>query len=272
MKDRAFNLLHLSLTPIREPSFHTFKGTREDWLRKSLAERFTFLGRGGKELVWVPKAHTNELIFGLIQGKKAHSFHEPPIAGGAETIDEFWQGAYFFLDPRHHADGQKMAIENDVLGMPRALANSLLGHVNQLHDCPITATAELIFDESDFWRFSELSGGKLKHIKFRFVVPNMWGPQNDLEEDLKETGLETGSEKVEVVFRSSSGVRTDNEKVKAGVAYASRGAGSVEARNLEGKKFSSSKKPTVEYVPEPDLNGVTGEGLANLGQRVLGRG
>lgn len=272
MRDRAFNLLHLSLTQIREPNFDTFNGTRENWLRKSLSEKFNFIGRGGKDLVWVPKESSNHLIVGLIQGKKAHSFHEPPTSGGAETMDEFWQGAYLFLDPRHHEDGQKLAIENDVLGMPRSLANSLLGHINQMFDCPFVATAELIFDESDFWRFSEISGGKLKHIKFRFVVPNMWGPQNDLEEDLKETGVETGSEQVEVTLRAKNGVGTNNEKVKTGVSYASRGAGSVEARNMEGKKFSSRTKATVEYVPELDFENVTDVNLAGIGNRVLGDG
>jgi hypothetical protein len=67
----------------------------------------------------------------------------------------------------------------------------------------------------------------------------MWGTTNDLEEDLKETGRETGSEKVNIGFWSKDGVVADSEKVINGVEYAKRGSGVVKARGFDGKSFSS---------------------------------
>ena len=152
----------MSLIERKDPTFLSFRGTREEWLRKCLEESFEFPGWGGKTLVWVPKGERTDLIFGLIQGKKIHSYHDAPSEGGAEKEEPFWQGAYFFLDPRHHEDGQKLAIENDVLGQPRALAKALFDYVNQRQDVAYNCVAALTFDESDFWRFAEESGGILK--------------------------------------------------------------------------------------------------------------
>ena len=76
----------------------------------------------------------------------------------------------------------------------------------------------------------------------------MWGPQNDLEEDLKSTGRETGSDQVDVTLKGKYGVTTDNEKVRTGVAYAGRGAGIVKAQNRSGRRFSSSTQAITKLV------------------------
>jgi hypothetical protein len=272
MANRVFSLLHLSLVEVTQPSLNVFRGSREDWLRRVLNSSFDFSGWGGRQLVWTPRGSYDDLIFGVIQGKKSHIFHEPPSRGGAETEDDFWQGAYVFLDPRHHDDGQKLAIENDVLGRPRTLAKSLFDYINAREDAPFTCIAEPMFDEQDFWKFSRESGGVLKYIKFEFVVPNMWGPQNDLEKDLKDTGKETGSDQVEVVLKSKDGVRTENDKVRSGVAYVSKGAGVVKAKNLEGKPYSSDQRPTKARVPREDLEDPSGASVGDVGRRLLGRG
>ncbi|WP_434613571.1 hypothetical protein [Tabrizicola sp. M-4] len=271
-EDRTFSIFHLSLVEHRQPTLTSFRGSREQWLRLSLSERFEFSGWGGKELVWVPKGVTNELVFGLIQGKKPHSFHDSPNEGGAEKVDEFWQGAYLFLDPRHHDDGQKMAIENDVLGRPRALAKALFDHINGRDDASYSVIPELIFDETDFWKFAEESGKVLSFIRFEFAVPNMWDPQGDLEKDLRSTGRKTGTEQVDVTFRAKNGVTTDNDIIKSGVKYAGRGAGRIKARNRDGKRYSSETRATVESVPKADLDEASNDMIEQIAKKVLGRG
>lgn len=269
MADRTFSLLHLSLVGRQRSLFGQFDGSREDWLRFALAENFSFSGWGNRELVWVPKRVSDGLIFGLVQGKAPHPHHESPNAGGGETVSDFWQGAYVFLDPTHHEDGQKLAVENDVMGKPRALAKALFDHLNEREDAPYTTIPELIFDESDFWSFSSDNGDILKYIRFRFVVPNMWGPQNELDEDLKETGKETGAEKVDVTFSGKGGVTTRNSKVRTAVEYSQRGAGEIRARSMTGKNFSSKNKATTKSVPKADLDDANDEALSAIAARVL---
>lgn len=264
--------MHLSLVEKSQASLLDFRGTREEWLRHSLQFEFSFRGWGGAEYVWVPKSRENYLIFGLIQGKKPYSFHDSPEEGGDEKQEEFWQGAYVFLDPQHHEDGQKLAIENDVLGRPQALAKSLFDHISAREDAPFNCIPELIFDESDFWRFAEESGNVVKWVKFEFVVPNMWGPQNDLEEDLRDTGRDTGSDRVDVTFKGKNGVKTESEKVRDGVKYAGRGAGRVKARNFQGMPFSSDLRPTTVVVDDHELVGTSEIGLQATAEKVLRRG
>jgi hypothetical protein len=261
--------MHLSLVGRQRTLFGQFDGTREQWLRHALGESFDFLGWGGRELVWVPKRVNDGLIFGLIQGKAPFSHHESPNAGGGEIVSEMWQGAYLFLDPTHHDDGQKLALENDVMGKPRALAKALFDHLNDREDAPYSTIPELIFDENDFWRFSEANNNILKYIKFRFVVPNMWGPQHDLDKDLKETGTETGAENVDVSFSAKNGVTTRNAKVQNAVEYTQRGAGDIKAESMTGTKFSSQDKPSVKSVPKADLDDANDEALSAIAARVL---
>jgi hypothetical protein len=261
--------MHLSLVERQRLLFGQFNGTREQWLRFALKDSFSFVGWGGRDLVWVPKRVKDGLIFGLIQGKAPHSHHKAPNAGGGETVSDMWQGAYLFLDPTHHDDGQKLALENDALGKPKALAKALFDHLNDREDAPYTTIPELIFDENDFWAFSEAHDDILKFIRFRFVVPNMWGPQHDLDKDLKETGAETGAEKVEVSFSGKSGVTTKNAKVRTAVEYSQRGAGDIRARSMTGKNFSSEDKASTKSVPRADLDDADDEALSAIAARVL---
>jgi uncharacterized protein YozE (UPF0346 family) len=269
MAERVFSLMHLSLVGRQKTLFGQFDGTREEWLRSALSQTFDFLGWGGRELVWVPKRAEDGLLFGLIQGKSPVAHHEEPTAGGAETVSDLWQGAYLFLDPSHHEEGQKLALENDVLGAPQSLAKYLFEHLNLRDDAPYTTIAELIFDENDFWKFSSQNNDILRYIRFRFVVPNMWGPQNDLDKDLKETGTETGAERVDVTFSSGAGVTTKNEKVESAVSYTQRGAGEIRARSMEGKNYSSKTEATTKSVPKADLDDASDEAVSAIAARVL---
>lgn len=97
----------------------------------------------------------------------------------------------------------------------------------------------------------------------------MWGPQNDLDDDLKETGTETGAERVDVTFSGKEGVTTENRKVRVAVEYAQRGAGEVKARSLDNKDFSSDAKATTRSVPKADLDDAADDAVSAIAARVL---
>lgn len=245
---------------------------REQWLRTSLRKQFEFIGWGGREYVWLPKSTEFALIFGLIQTRKPHTYHTSPSLGGEEVNEDFWQGAYLFLDPSHHEDGQKLAIENDVVGAPNSLAKALFGHINALEIAPYVIKPSLMFDKNDFWSFSEESGDRLKYVRFSFVVPNMWDPQSDLERDLRDTGKDTDSDEVEVAFKGSRGVKTRNQRIEKAVDYVSRGAGQIRAKNMENESFSSKARATKTSVPREELEVSDLDSVARVARTVLGRG
>lgn len=272
---KKFTLFHISLIPISQPTFTTPDQSREDYLRQSLEQPFEFNDKSGRRLYWTPRLDFISAIVGIIQQEKDHKHHMPPSSGGVETVSPEWQGAYVVIDPTSHDDGQKMAVENDIVGRPATLVRSLLQHLNDNYDRPFTIEASLIFDSRSFWQFASQKGGKLKSVRFEFIVPNMWGTKSDLDADLKETGATTGAERVSVAFASSSGLHTDATKIREGVEYAERGAGVVRATALDGETYSSSTKPKTTMIADPEVilaQNVAVDEQRNLTDRILGRG
>ncbi len=270
--DKKFTLFHLSLTPRRDPTFESFRGSREEWLRFALQERLTFDHWGKDELHWLPLDHDGGLIYGLLQRTRRHAFHRPPDEGGEEVEAEEWQGAYVLIDPAHHDDGQKAAVENDVVGLPRALLKSLVAHVNSRADHPYLIAIEPLFDGGQFWAFSSEHGNVMRNIQFDFVVPNMWGAESDLEKDLEDTGKKTGAQRIRFGLESQDGVLTQNAEVKVAVGYVEKGAGTVSAKAMNGDRFVSTKRPKTTKVPQFDgvKRDVVGY-LAGLKNRIFGR-
>lgn len=249
MAHRTFTLFHLNLVPVRQMSLLSWEGSREDWLRHTLAKRFEFPHRGGDTLHWVPREPIDECIFGVLEKTRPFEHHEPPERGGGEVVSDAWQGAYVLIDPTTHNEGQRVSVENDVVGTPNAILGSLMAALNRRDDSPYEIEAAPIFDGGRFWAFAKKHGNVLQRITFNFVVPNMWGTESDLDSDLRDTGNQTGAARVKTELSSDDGVTTDNQKVRDGVNYAERGAGEITARSQDGKLFSSTKRPTTSKIP-----------------------
>jgi hypothetical protein len=271
MPDRIFTIFHLNLVAKPEPEFDTFRGTRDQWLRHVLAETFAFPHFGGATVHWVPRDEdTGECIFGLLQKTRKHGRHRPPTEGGDEVVEDEWQGAHLLLDPTHHEEGQRVAVENDVVGKPAALLKSLIASINARPDSPYHIEIEPLFDANEFWVFAEHHGYLMRFINFNFVVPNMWSPYNDLEKDLEDTGKETGAQRVRVGFDSEDGVLADSPRIRRGVEYAERGAGTLDAKALDGAKFKSTSSVRTTLLPAA-LGIAAVVVIASLRDRMLGR-
>jgi len=250
MAERKFTLFHFSLIPIPQITF-SMRGndTREEWLRFALQQPFEFGHIAGSTLHWVPQGSADECIVGVIQRIKSHERHKPPSEGGGEVVEEEWQGAYVMLDPTHHDEGQRVAVENDVVGKPSSLIKSLARAVNARDEAPYQIEIEALFDASRFWAFSRKHNNLLRRIDFDFVVPNMWDTEKDLDADLRDTGRVTGAERVRIGLRSEHGVSTQNQKVREGVEYAEKGAGTLSARAMDGTPFRSTRQHLVSKIP-----------------------
>lgn len=250
MPDRKFTLFHFSLIPIAQTTLSMrVNDSREEWLRFALKESFEFSHHGGATMHWVPLGEAEECIVGLVQRTRLHDAHRPPSEGGEEISTEEWQGAYVMIDPTHHNEGQRVAVENDEVGLPRALIKSLVKALNAMDGAPYQVEIEQLFDASRFWAFSSKHANVLRSINFDFIVPNMWDTEGDLDADLRATGRTTGAERVSVNFRSEHGVSTDNDRVREGVDYAEKGAGTLSARAMDGARFRSTKLPLISRIP-----------------------
>ncbi|WP_152415431.1 hypothetical protein [Caenispirillum salinarum] len=273
MAFRRFTLFHLSLSPVPQADLETYKIGREEWLRKCLGQTLAFPHHGARTLHWLPLKDDDDLILGLLQLQKPHDHHRPPEEGGAEVTTDEWQGAYVLVDPTTHEQGQRVAVENDVVGKPSALIRSLVRHINQNSYRPYNIEVDHIFDSQDFWKFAKESGGKLRSIRFDFAVPNMWDTTGDIDRDLRDTREENGAERVQYGMESSVGVATDTNKIREAVRYSERGAGKITARSLDNKRFSSSRRPAVTEIPRIAApREVIADALRGLKNWILGHG
>lgn len=270
---KSFTLFHLNLVPIDQLDLETKSGlSREDWLREALSKGFEFQHWGGGVLHWVPNKPVDECVLGLLERLRPHEHHRPPDEGGAEIVSDEWQGAYVLIDPTHHDEGQRVAIENDVVGEPRAMLKSLVTAINCRADRPYHIEIEPLFDASRFWAFSRRHDNVMRRIRFDFVVPNMWGTESDLEKDLQDTGKETGAQRVAVGFSSDDGVHTENDRVRDGVSYSEKGAGTINAVAMDGQRFSSTRKPRTSTIPGVDFGKeLTLSIFKSLKGKILGR-
>lgn len=270
---KTFTLFHLNLVPIEQLDIETIRGmSREQWLRHALSKGFEFGHWGGGTLHWVPNKPVDECVLGLLERKRPHEHHRPPEEGGGEVVSEEWQGAYVLVDPTHHEEGQRVAIENDVVGRPIAMLKSLVSALNGRRDRPYHVEIEPLFDGSRFWAFSRRHGDLMRRVTFNFVVPNMWGTESDLEKDLRDTGKETGAQRVSVGLSSDDGVHTDNAKVREGVSYSEKGAGTIKAVAMDGATFSSTRRPRTTSIPGLDFGkALTRNVFLTLKATILGR-
>lgn len=107
-----------------------FLPTREVWLRRVLAREVVFIHRKDTfHFVPEPPDGGAAPAFPIGRIGRAVSVQEnqPPEAGLKETKRETWRASLVMIDPRHHDDGQKIAMEQDPsVGAPFAVFQSLV--------------------------------------------------------------------------------------------------------------------------------------------------
>lgn len=270
---RFFTLFHFSMLPVKQLDIETERLLdREEWMRFSLSKPFEFTHRGGQTLFWTPREIYADVIVGLIQKQAPHTLHLPPNEGGEEFVTEEWQGTHVLIDPTSHEHGQRIAVENDVVGTPRALMASLQKALNLRVDRPFQIEIDPIFDPRSFWSFINEHGGMIQSVSFNFVTPNMWGTKKALDAELAATREETGAERVVVALSSENGLDGGSERVRDGVEYTERGGGSVKAKSLDGDRYSSDASAKRTELKDVVKNrGLGIEFIREMSGRILGR-
>ncbi len=269
---RTFQLFHLSLLRREQGDLFQRDLSREDWIRSVFTRPFQFTHRK-RDFFWVPKSSDGDSIIAIVERQTSRLQHRPPEQGGDEIRGEVWQGAVVIIDPRPHDSGQRVAFEVDRdIGTPNAVLGSVLWHLNAAPPGPYYVESKPVFDGSTFWTFAREHGGILRRITFGFVVPNMWDTKNELDKELRETGEQTGAQRVQVTLESSDGVKADTPKVREGVDYSEKGGASLSATSINGATFHSSKRIQRTKVETEELrDGDEATLWKRLAGKILGR-
>lgn len=272
-----FDLFRLSL--LLRQQRDAFEGpdpTREEYLRRVFGEKRTF-SFYGTELHYVPEDPQirSDVVMGRIGRALNTEENTSPEEGFKETIHAGWRAVTVVVDPRHHDDGQKVAVEvNSKVGKARGLISGLVDAINEAY--PRTAFAvevAPIINAESFWQFAAKNKGAITRLTFEFVAPNMFGGTDDLSEELRAFRQKENAEKVTIGLQSNEGLETDTDRTHEAVDYAVQGCGTIKARTKSGRRFDSSRtnaSSKLEEAAEEDTRPKATR-LSALVNRILGR-
>lgn len=243
--------------------------SRQEHIERMFGETRTF-EHWARPYTYTPQAaplaaSDRAIIVGGIGRAFVETENAPPEEGFAPREHSGWRATAVLVDPREHEDGQKVAMRRDEkVGSSLQLLRAFADDYNEATKAtsPYVVDIEPIFDGSTFWSFVEENKGNVTTVAFRFVAPNMWKGQEELEADVRDMRDKEGARKVEIVIKNPGGLRTDTPRIRQGVRYAERGGGSVTARSKNGKRFNSKKRSRVVKTPA--------DRTENVFQRALG--
>ena len=231
--------------------------SREEWLRKIFSRQIEF--KRGKNDYYFIQSATDDATPNIISGQICRQFsvkeNLPPERGLTEIERLPWRATNVFIDPTHHADGQKLAFqEKDHFDSAVAIIKDLTKQINSNHHEPYIIEANAIVDPTTFWDFEKENRGKIVSITFEFVAPNMFGIRDEIDKEMSEFKEKEKARTVSLTLKNSDGLRLDDERVVESVNHATDGGGSITARTKGSRKsFNSNKNAKKETIDDDNI-------------------
>lgn len=248
-----FFLFRFSLKPYRQAElFQRQQGdglahTRETWLRERLASQLPFVHRQN-ELYFVPEASDvradipKEIIVGWIARTRAVNERTPPWDGLSLTEHQSWQAALIMIDPRHHEDGQKVAMESrSDIGSPGSILLSLSRALSPGPDEPFSVTVFPIIEERSFERFAAEHPDSIKTITYEASVPNMFGGADDFSNEMRSLRDEANVSKVKTRLESDGTINIESSRLTEIASHVEKGGGKIKATTTDGLTYNSDE-------------------------------
>lgn len=253
-----YDLLHLSVLrrsggPLLDIMEEGTVPAREAWLRSIFSKPIAFSHRGGT-FHYAPQVGIDDTI---IVGRIGRPFtaveNAPPEENLSEITHSAWKAAITLLDPRHHEDGQKVAMQSlGTVGRPLALFESLAAQINSSDPAqPYVLEVSNIAEEETFWNFVKEHQGEIVDAEFELIAPNMFGQEDDFDKEMKAMKEEEKIKKVKFGLENEEGLNLDTKRVRETAKYAARGGGTIKAKTKTGKRFNSNQKGKKVPVAAP---------------------
>ncbi|WP_415279883.1 hypothetical protein [Brucella sp. BZ] len=246
--------------------------SREQWLRSVFSTTFKFKHRGN-DFFFVPENTAtigiNPLfIVGWIARDRSVVERTAPWDGLDLTEHKSWRAALLLLDPRHHEDGQKLALEavGDVGKTSSILASLFNGDWGLDYTEPYSVLAFQILKGSSFASFAEMHRGKINEIVYDVAVPNMFEGPDDFSNELRVLRDEANIARVVTKLQSDGTINTDATHLDDIANHVEKGGGEIRARTVDGQKYNSSDNAVSEEI---DTDGVEPTSQSYW-QRVVG--
>lgn len=229
--------------------------SKEQYIRKVFSMNHIVQNRG-IEFYYVSfkeKLVDPRFLGGRIGRQFSNIEYTPPELGLDEALHKGWKALTILIDPTHHDDGQKVAIEvNKSVGSSYTILSALIEKINSYSGAIYSINCHPIIDASTFWTFANENKGQITSLSFEFAVPNMFGGHDSIQKELRKFRDEEKAQDVSIKLKSSDGINTNTEKVKESVEYVEKGGGDIVAKTKSRRVYNSKKKVKITQITIDD--------------------
>lgn len=273
-----FELFHLSLLQrqqldIEGESYKDF--TREQWLTKIFSEDFPFVSYGSEFYYLATEAlNFPSILVGKLGRHLVREENSPPDQGLEKYTRDTWLASVVVIDPTHHEDGQKLAIQSVAdIGKASTLIKNYIRAVNEKYPHgPYQIEISQIVETGSFWNFVEENKGRVTSVSFDFIAPNMLGADDEFYEEMRDYRDSEKARKIRLAIENPEGIDPETDKIKRAVNYALEGRGTVKARAKGNKRYNSEEKVRRVYIDDIKEKGMELAKVAGeFASRILGR-
>lgn len=229
--------------------------SREEWLRDTFGRKIDFEHRG-QAFYYSPETTQNVglAIAGRVGRLVTVDENESPEGHLVPKKHKAWRAALILIDPTHHGDGQKVAVERlPAVGKPVAIFESLAAKINMTHE-PFILEAHAVVPSERFWDFVKANKDQITSVEFEFVAPNMFGEADDYDSEMRDMQKRERAQKAKLKIESKDGLNLDTLRIRRAVDYANKGAGSIRAVTKNKNQFNSKEKAQITKIPNNDID------------------
>lgn len=247
-----FELFRISMTLRKQIDFQEARSisgetpTREEWLRHIFSRPLIFPSRGnGSPFHYSPiepLLGTNS-VAGRIGRQTVEKESSAPQDGFQPIEREQWHAAEVLIDPTHHADGQKLAMKvKSIVGAPQGILAALVAYLNSQAEAPYVIEIGAISDPESFWDYARQNPGRITSLTLEAPVPNMFGHENDYDDELRKYRDQEKAQKVAITIKNPDGLNVETPTIRNGVSYAAKSGGKINAKAKGRHPYSSDRK------------------------------
>lgn len=249
--------------------------SRKEWLEKVFSEEVS-LNSYGSEFHYVPAPEHSDkkVLLGRVGRHVSRAENKPPEEGLEEFIHDTWLASLIVLDPTHHEDGQKLAIQsNSHVGAPSSLMKNMIGAINEKYAYgPYHIEIGQIFETQSFWSYVGENKGNVTSVTFDLVAPNMFGGSDDWDNDIRALRDDEKIQKMQLSLKSDDGLELETERIRQAVNYAEKTSGKIRASAKDKPSYNSTdvtKKTRIDDIKDDGIELMNV--AARLAARILGR-
>ena len=239
---RMFLLERPQIDAFERTSKSGLRPTREEWLRSVFGEVINFSHRQAERKYNPDHGRTEiaDLIIARI-GRETSLKDNDPEDNLRERVRPIWRACLVIIDPKHHGDGQKVAIETSTeVGSAFGNFKSLVTAINaRVPPEPYLIELHAISDQTNFWEYVKQNRGNVTSITLEVSMPNMFGGESSFEEDVKALRDREKARHLRETIENPDGLDPETERMRAAVSYATRGGGRVKAKAKNALPYDS---------------------------------